>query len=243
MKENTILRAIIIFLVIGIAAYWFFNTYEIAPKTQQESVKTEYFDERSNTYVREVVNPATGRVWMDRNLGASRAATSSTDDQAYGDLYQWGRAADGHQKRTSATTTTVSSTNQPGHGSFILSNFGANNDWRNPRNDNLWQGVNGINNPCPVGYRLPTEAEWNAELASWSSLDASGAHASQLKLTLGGGFRHGSSGLIYGTDILLGTYWSSTVNVESAKFLEISSHAVLMSWSRATGLSVRCIKD
>lgn len=36
-----------------------------------------------------VVTSATGEVWMDRNLGASRAATSSTDTNAYGNLYQW----------------------------------------------------------------------------------------------------------------------------------------------------------
>ena len=47
-----------------------------------------------------VTNPATGRTWMDRNLGASRVATGNTDAEAYGDLYQWGRAADGHQKET-----------------------------------------------------------------------------------------------------------------------------------------------
>ena len=37
------------------------------------------------------VTSATGKVWMDRNLGAGRVATSSTDTEAYGDLYQWGR--------------------------------------------------------------------------------------------------------------------------------------------------------
>jgi hypothetical protein len=37
---------------------------------------------------------------MDRNLGASQVATSSTDPASYGDLYQWGRPADGHQIRT-----------------------------------------------------------------------------------------------------------------------------------------------
>jgi hypothetical protein len=42
------------------------------------------------TQVVEVQNPVTGRIWMDRNLGASRAATSPTDSEAYGDLYQWG---------------------------------------------------------------------------------------------------------------------------------------------------------
>jgi hypothetical protein len=34
------------------------------------------------------VTTATGKVWIDRNLGASRVATSSTDALAYGDYYQ-----------------------------------------------------------------------------------------------------------------------------------------------------------
>ena len=51
------------------------------------------------------VTSTTGQVWMDRNLGASRVATSSTDSAAYGDLYQWGRGTDGHEKRTSSTTS------------------------------------------------------------------------------------------------------------------------------------------
>jgi uncharacterized protein (TIGR02145 family) len=123
-------------------------------------------DVRDNTTtVVDVTNPATGRVWMDRNLGASRVATSSTDTQAYGDLYQWGRGADGHEKRNSPTTSTLSSTDQPSHGSFILAS-----DWRSPQNNNLWLGVNGVNNPCPTGYRIPTEAEWNAERACSSML-------------------------------------------------------------------------
>jgi uncharacterized protein (TIGR02145 family) len=33
-------------------------------------------------------------------------------------------------------------------------------DWRVPQNDNLWQGVDGTNNPCPEGWRIPTQTEW-----------------------------------------------------------------------------------
>ena len=51
------------------------------------------------------VTSATGKIWMDRNLGASQVATSSTDAAAYGDLYQWGRKKDGHQIRTSSVTS------------------------------------------------------------------------------------------------------------------------------------------
>ena len=116
---------------------------------------------------------------MDRNLGASQVAKSSTDAASYGDLYQWGRCSDGHEKRTSGPTTTLSSTDTPGHGDFITTSA-APNDWRNPQNDNLWQGVAGTNNPCPAGYRIPTEAELETERLSWSSSNAAG-HTRQLK--------------------------------------------------------------
>lgn len=195
----------------------------------------------NHTEVVEVTNPETGRIWMDRNLGASRAATSSTDEQAYGDLYQWGRAADGHQKRNSSTTSTRSSSNQPGHGSFILT--GASPwDWRSPQNENLWQGVNGINNPCPVGYRLPTEAEWKAERDSWSSNNTAGALNSTLKLPVAGG-RIYSSGSLFGVGTY-GRYWSGTVSGFFARFMFFDSDDGLMgNYGRAYGGSVRCIKD
>ena len=75
------------------------------------------------TAVIDVTNPVTGKTWMDRNLGASQVATSSTDTNAYGDLYQWGRRADGHQCRNSGTINTRSSSDQPGHGNFFHDYF------------------------------------------------------------------------------------------------------------------------
>lgn len=89
-----------------------------------------------------VLNPTTNRVWLDRNLGATQVATSPTDSLAYGDLYQWGRLRDGHEKRNSGTTTVLSTTDVPGHGDFILAQ-----NWRSPSNNKLWQGVGGVNLP------------------------------------------------------------------------------------------------
>jgi uncharacterized protein (TIGR02145 family) len=193
------------------------------------------------TAIVDVTNPATGKTWMDMNLGASRAATSSTDTESYGDLYQWGRRADGHQCRNSATTTTLSSTNTPAHGSFILapnSPF----DWRSPQNTNLWQGVNGVNNPCPTGYRIPTEAELNAERLSWSSNNNAGAFASPLKLPVAG-YRNLSSGSLSNVGTF-GYYWSSTVSsADSRNLFFNSSLANMYPANRARGNSVRCLKD
>ena len=110
----------------------------------------------------DVTNATTGKIWMDRNLGATQVATSSTDADSYGDLYQWGRLKDGHQCRTSSTNATNSADNVPGHGDFITEGSSPY-DWRDVQNTNLWQGARGINNPCPGSYRLPTEAELEAE--------------------------------------------------------------------------------
>ena len=192
----------------------------------------------NNPFANTVVSK-TGKIWMDRNLGASQVATSSTDAASYGDLYQWGRGTDGHQIRTSATTATLSSTDQPGNGNFITSS----GDWRSPKNDNLWQGVNGVNNPCPTGFRIPTETEWNAEGASWTGgNNAAGAFASPLKLPMAGYRSYGSGTLsAVGTQ---GGYWSSTVNTINSRFLIFDSSPARMSInSRGIGNSVRCIKD
>lgn len=74
------------------------------------SVENVKISDKDNVTVIVEVTGANGRIWMDRNLGATRAATSSTDNGSYGHYYQWGRDADKHQIRTSTSTTTLSST-------------------------------------------------------------------------------------------------------------------------------------
>ncbi|MBK7095054.1 MAG: hypothetical protein IPH57_08415 [Saprospiraceae bacterium] len=154
------------------------------------------------------VTSANNRCWLDRNLGATQVATSSTDEDAYGDLFQWGRLDDGHQEKTSPTTSTLSISDVPGHGNFItVQNYPY--DWRSPQNNNLWQGVNSTNNPCPDGYRLPTYTEWELERMSWNTNNADGAFASPLKLTIAG-LRNYLAGLVLGEGSS-GYYWSSSV--------------------------------
>lgn len=191
------------------------------------------------TAIVDVVNPITGKTWMDRNLGASQVATSATDTNAYGDLFQWGRFADGHQCRTSSSTTTLSSTDQPGHGYFIKASSSPY-DWRSPQNSNLWQGVDGVNNPCPAGYRLPSQAELNNERLSWSSNTIAGAFASPLKFTVAGKRTN---------DTLLevnsnGHYWSNSTGTNLIPGLYISANSsFISSGQRATGHTIRCLRD
>jgi hypothetical protein len=210
-----------------------------------------------------IVSALTGKKWLDRNLGAKQAADSVRDYNAFGDLFQWGRAADGHQltTRTSATTATsinettntIASTDTPTNSLFILSpNSLGISDWRSPQNNNLWQGVNGINNPCPQGWRLPTFAELKAEHLGIDD------NRSRLKFTATG-FRSAQNGVIrnfsegfyssssvytandipsYTDDRLMEGLWFSITFDE-----EFNESYSLNADSRACGMAIRCIKD
>ncbi|CAK8723475.1 MAG: major paralogous domain-containing protein [Candidatus Electronema aureum] len=197
-----------------------------------------YYAKLTDTCDVPTVTSPTGRVWMDRNLGASRVATSYNDGQAYGDSYQWGRLADGHQKRTGGYTYQRSTTDVPGHDQFIcMSNNSTDWNWRVPQNGNLWQGVNGINNPCPTGFRLPTADEWQAEMDTWISRDEIGAFASPLKLS--------RTTAVHPACVRIGEsheYWSSTVKDAVSALFSTFDGSIIFG-SRAGGTSVRCIKD
>ena len=190
----------------------------------------------------ETVTSAGGRIWMDRNLGAYRVATSSFDSEAFGDLYQWGRDTDGHEVRTSRKTSIKSTSDDPGHDKFILDNDNTSFDWRTPQNNDLWQAENGLNNPCPSGFRLPTKAEWETEIASWDTADKSGAINSPLKLPAAGLRQRSDGNVIYEGSYCY--YWSGTVEGLGANSLNIyETGANIHELGRSFGSSVRCIQD
>ncbi len=208
-----------------------------------------------------ITSPVTGRKWLDRNLGASRVATSFNDRNAYGHLFQWGRPADGHQLVTYSSsssgggvngkTKTLATTDAPGHVNFITpDNTVEQNgvfvyDWRNDQNTNRW-AINSQGS-CPTGWHVPTAQEWEAETGITNLTTA----FSQLKLTTAG-YRYGDfdgSGR-EGTVRTAGSsayYWSSSVWPTGAgfsRYIDISASASYTDLlGRAYGLPIRCIKN
>jgi len=183
--------------------------------------------------------------WLDRNLGAAQVAVSIGDTAGFGWLYQWGRATDGHQIVTSSIAnaysgaTTVAAPNT----SKFLASGGSN--WYNGANpDTLWQGVSGINNPCPAGFRLPTAAEWSAVIATVGITNSATAFASVLKLPAAA--VRWSNGSLYDAGVgANGLYWSSTISGVSYSnyYDDVPTGAGINSHIRIEAMSVRCIKD
>ena len=99
------------------------------------------------------------------------------------------------------------------------------------------------NNPCPEGYKVPSEAELEAERLSWDTNDMTGVFNNPLKLPVAG-YRYFSNGTLFNVGTS-GNYWSSTVNNTSARFLYLTSSDARMrsNGNRASGFSVRCIKE
>jgi uncharacterized protein (TIGR02145 family) len=219
------------------------NTVYFIRSYATNAAGTSYGPEVSFAFVNTVTS-ATGKIWMDRNLGATRAAISASDASSFGDIYQWGRTSDGHQLINSTTTPTPSASTTAANSYFVV---GTNQrDWLSTSNNNLWQGVNGINNPCPKGFRIPTKQEWLDEIATWSPNNASGAYASPLKLPDTQKFRNFTDG----GQLSATYYWSSSVeNVTSVLYYDRKSYVLQLSsllipsFERSYGFSCRCIQN
>lgn len=97
---------------------------------------------------------------------------------------------------------------------------------------------------CPSGYRLPTSFELDTERQSWSSYNSAGAFASPLKFPVAGSREYNAGSV--GSVGSLGHYWSSTINGIYVNLLRISSGTGgtgIFGLYRASGFSVRCLKD
>ena len=181
------------------------------------------------------------KIWMAYNLGATAPATSSTDITQYGDLYQWGRRTDGHEKFNSPLTTTLSSTDDPNHDKFITVTV-TPYDWRSTANDALWQGAGGANNPCPAGFRIPTLQEWEDEFTASNIVDPATAYNSVLKLPLARYRQHRTGSYVSGTDSY---YWTSDIDPNTYPYnikISVNGNGTRSTY-RGFGLSVRCIQD
>jgi uncharacterized protein (TIGR02145 family) len=212
-----------------------------------------------------------GVKWATRNLAAQGKFVATPED--YGAQFQWGRAGDGHEQRTSPRYPTNDNSfengivsgifdfdgnNQIGswcsaYGKFIKQNIEPY-DWRDPKINTLWNSgtetapIKTVNDPCPQGWRVPTHAEQMTLIAqklNWDP-DKKGRYfgSAEEKIFLPAtGYRRCDDGEVYDTGTN-GYYWSSTViGIYAHYLLFISGGVNVNNYNRADGYSVRCVAE
>ena len=182
-----------------------------------------------------ITSSDTGRIWLDRNIGASRVCTSFSDKECFGDYFQWGRDADGHEKMSNYhTESTLASTLSPSTNKFIISPSSPY-DWTTAdSNGSLrsakWSKIDGTS-ICPIGYRVPTRIELYEDTA---------ANNKFLGIPFAG-YRSYSDGT---ASVIVDKYkkylWTST---PSSNYAYWFYNNIFLLVKRAYGVPVRCIKD
>ena len=125
---------------------------------------------------------------------------------------------------------------------FITINSG-NYDWRGTTQNNaLWATGASANNPCPVGFKVPTDAELTTLVTSSSITNSATAASSAMKFTVPG-VRDNGGGSLYNVGSG-GFYWSSSVSGTRASFRHFDAGGTnTYNSDRADGFTVRCLKD
>lgn len=206
-------------------------------------------------------------VWLNNNLGADytninspsfnigKQAASATDFHAYGSLFQWGRKPDGHDLinwtapniGAAVNPITTGTTNDnPTDTRFIATG----SDWRVNGSVTLWENSSSANNPCPIGFKVPSQAQIQTYLSASNITNGiNGAAASKLALPAAGTRDAGLGNISSVTTGTSGLYWSSTagsLSSPAAAALQISQFGAPSAAffpSKAQGISVRCIKE
>jgi uncharacterized protein (TIGR02145 family) len=202
-----------------------------------------------------------GKIWLNNNLGAKysnivdlnfnpvQQAKSTNDFNAYSSLFQWGRKADGHELINWQTgsygslvyLSTTTRSDIPSSSQFIT-NATIPQNWRLNPDDYLWATESSVNNPCPVGFKVPTVDDFNNLITFAGIVDANTTFGSSLKFSFSGN-RDYSTGSLYSTGNGA-NYWTSNTsgNYGISRFFATTSIGPGND-QRAYGFSIRCIKN
>ena len=170
-----------------------------------------------------------GRRWATRNVGAPGTFADSPED--VGMFYQWNRRVGWYFYYSS------------------LVNSNAGTTWNNSIPTGArWESQN---DPCPQGWRVPTEEELYALRSGsiWMAHNGVngrlfGPTSNGIFLPSAGRLNSGSGGALYDENVS-GFYWSRTVseNNQARNLTFSSSVADMRTNARADGYSIRCVAE
>jgi uncharacterized protein (TIGR02145 family) len=204
------------------------------------------------------------RQFLCHNLGANEGANPFTPGwELNGNYYQWGRnptcfGRDGVDD-TNPCSSPVYGIAAPWGNTTANDNAGNIAGWNTTAAaSTAWiDGSKTINDPCPVGWRVPTAAQLTVLANNTQNPRTLVGTWTAGTTNYGAGFRFGYALFIPAAGIRLGNgngllngrssngyYWSSTISGSSAQLMTLSSSGATMANGNAvTGTSVRCIAE
>ena len=216
---------------------------------------------KNSTYYSFITSSVTGKIWLDKNLGAVECnVDGSNTPECNGLYYQWGRYNSGYEQYNSTTSTEKLNDlldadfkyKNEYSNKFILSTSplgSSEHDWQVVKGDShygvareeILKTVNHKHQMCPAGYRLPSPKEIQAERISFNR-DLFG-------LLDGTGYRSEETGRYYKSpDIYLWTYsrdylsGSGPSKYSSIAYSSANNNGLIDSY-RSRGYQVRCIQN
>ena len=225
----------------------------------QEVVMPDDFESQTITYkgieYKTIRSKYTHRVWLDRNIGASKVCESYKDTKCYGSYVQWGRGLDGHEFSNSSYTKTKYTSLDNTANKFVLTKDTNSGDWVAGGVDDdgsirqqRWMATDG-SGVCPRGFRVPTKNEFEEETIKNEYRDPfknrDDAYNSFLKFASAGYKNDQSNNGAFAYLGKHGMYWTSSISGNRATYVHFSTDSIMMySTSHfAMGANVRCIKD
>ncbi|MDV3659237.1 hypothetical protein CMU70_02055 [Elizabethkingia anophelis] len=220
------------------------NSFKITPENKSNLTINL---KRCGAYIGPNTDPANYKEFMCQNLGATEGIDPFSPEAGnHGAKYQWG-----------------ANTNEAGR--YISqaddqSNSGSISGWNStPKPDGSWSDTSKTSNdPCPSGYRVPTQQQWQAvidnnnveRIGSWAN-DGNYTTALYVRnpsnirtlMLPAAGYRYVSDGTLFNRGSN-GYYWSSSVATSNAYYLRFDSSSVGVSnHVRTYGFSVRCVAE
>jgi uncharacterized protein (TIGR02145 family) len=260
-------------------AYWGMHTYYCVVSNGTDSVVSNYADVAVGCGAK--TNDGNWLSFMCYNLGADTELNpfvyyskgDSTSFDIKGWLFQWGRRADGHQWRSSVSVLgpwdnsnsyQVPSTNTTFYGKFITASLTIyNSDWRTASNGTEWLPGGGSADPCPVGWFIPSSADFACLFGDFGPryVRAASANANTWLPVTGGyvilpngidttlflpytGLRRSQDGTVANVTVK-GSYWLTDAVGEYSMFAKLMTPSLYTGVlaHRAHGRAIRCVKE